>query len=36
VVAYDELPLTPENEKLLSVKAQHPDALVESSPAPIK
>jgi len=36
VVAYDELPLTPENEKLLSVTAQHPDARVESSPLPIK
>jgi hypothetical protein len=36
VVAYDELPLTPENQKLLSVTAQHPDARVETSPAPVK
>jgi hypothetical protein len=29
VVTYEELPLTPANEKLLSVKAQHPGATVE-------
>jgi hypothetical protein len=32
VVAYEELPMTAENEKLLSVTAQHPDARVETTP----
>ena len=32
VVTYEELPLTAENEKLLSVTAQHPDARVETPP----
>jgi len=36
VLAYQELPLTPENEKLLSLTAQHPDARVETSPVPAK
>jgi hypothetical protein len=36
VLAYEELPLTPENEKLLSLTAQHPDARVETSAAPTK
>jgi hypothetical protein len=36
VLAYDELSTTPDNEKLLSVAAQHPGASVETgtSPAP--
>jgi hypothetical protein len=33
VVAYEELPVTAENEKLLSVTAQHPAARVETAPA---
>jgi hypothetical protein len=36
VLAYEELQLTPENEKLLSLTAQHPDARVETSAAPTK
>ena len=28
VVIYDELPMTPDNAKLLSITAQHPDARV--------
>ena len=36
VLAYEELPLTPENEKLLSLTAQHPDARVQTSAAPNK
>jgi hypothetical protein len=35
VVAYEELSLTPENEELLSVSAQHPDARVQTGPAPL-
>jgi hypothetical protein len=34
VVTYEELALTTENEKLLSVSAQHPDARVQAGPAP--
>ena len=34
VVAYEELPLTAGNERLLSVTAQHPDARVQTAPAP--
>jgi hypothetical protein len=34
VTAYQELPLTPENERLLSIAAQHPDARVQATPAP--
>src|SRR5262249_54112555 len=33
VVTYEELPMTAENEKLLSVTAQHPQARVETTPA---
>jgi len=33
VVAYEELPLTPENERLLSITAQHPGASVETESA---
>jgi len=36
VLTYEELPLTPENEKLLSLTAQHPDARTETSAAPAK
>lgn len=36
VTAYEELPITPENEELLSITAQHPDARVETTPAPTK
>jgi hypothetical protein len=36
VLAYEELPLTSENKRLLSVMAQHPDAKVETDPAPTK
>jgi hypothetical protein len=36
VVAYDELPMTPDSAKLLSITAQHPDARVRSSSAPVK
>jgi hypothetical protein len=38
VVTYEELPITSENEKLLSVIAQHPDARVASGapPAPTR
>jgi hypothetical protein len=36
VIIYEELSLTPENAQLLSVTAQHPNAFVETSPAPIK
>jgi hypothetical protein len=32
VVTYEELPMTPENAKLLSITAQHPGARVDSSP----
>jgi hypothetical protein len=34
VTAYDELPITAESEKLLSVTAQHPDARVQQGDAP--
>jgi hypothetical protein len=34
VTAYEELALTPENEKLLSISAQHPGARVQSGAAP--
>jgi hypothetical protein len=34
VITYEELSLTPENEKLLSITARHPDAPVDTSPAP--
>jgi hypothetical protein len=34
VVTYEELPLTPTNESLLSITAQHPDAKVQTGPAP--
>jgi hypothetical protein len=36
VLAYEELPRTSGNERLLSVKAQHPDAKVELDAAPTK
>jgi hypothetical protein len=36
VLAYDELPLTSENRKLISLTAQHPDARVETRAAPAK
>jgi len=36
VMTYEELSLTPANEKLLSIIAQHPDASVETGPAPAK
>jgi hypothetical protein len=36
VVAYEELPVTPDNEKLLSITAQHPDARVSTRQAPMK
>jgi hypothetical protein len=32
VVTSEELPVTPENEKLLSIAAQHPDARVDTNP----
>ena len=32
VVTYEELPITPENEQLLSITEQHPRASVETSP----
>ena len=32
VITYEELPITPENEKLLSIAAQHPDASVDTNP----
>jgi hypothetical protein len=32
VITYEELPMTPENEELLSITAQHPSASVETSP----
>jgi hypothetical protein len=32
VAAYEELPATPENEKLLSITAQHPRATVDTNP----
>ena len=36
VLAYEELPLTPANQSLLSLTAQHPNARVETSAAPTK
>jgi len=36
VLTYQELPLTSENEKLLSLTAQHPAAKVDTSAAPTK
>jgi hypothetical protein len=38
VTAYDELPISPENEKLVSITAQHPDARVQQgvAPGPVK
>lgn len=36
VNAYEELPLTPANEKLLSITAQHPGARVETASVPSK
>jgi hypothetical protein len=32
VVTYEQLSMTPQNEKLLSITAQHPDARVETNP----
>ena len=32
VITYEELPITPDNEKLLSITAQHPRASVHTSP----
>jgi hypothetical protein len=31
VVIYEELPMTPDNAKLLSITAQHPDARVSTN-----
>jgi hypothetical protein len=36
VVTYEELPMTPDNAKLLSITAQHPDARVRTRSAPTK
>jgi hypothetical protein len=36
VVSYEELPMTPDNAKLLSITAQHPDARVLMRDAPAK
>jgi hypothetical protein len=36
VLVYEELPLTSENKRLLSVTAQHPNAKVETDAAPTK
>jgi hypothetical protein len=36
VLAYEELPLTSENERLVSLTDQHPDARVETIAAPTK
>jgi hypothetical protein len=36
VLAYEELPLTSENEKLLSIIAQHPGASVQAGSLPAK
>jgi hypothetical protein len=36
VLTYEELPLTPTNQNLLSLTAHHPNARVETSPAPTK
>jgi hypothetical protein len=34
VITYEELPITPENELLFSISAQHPRASVETGPPP--
>jgi hypothetical protein len=34
VITYEELPITPENELLLSISAQHPRASVDTAPPP--
>lgn len=34
VVTYEELPITPQNEALLSISAQHPSASVDTAPPP--
>jgi hypothetical protein len=36
VVAYEELPMSPDNAKLLSITAQHPQARVQTRAAPTK
>jgi hypothetical protein len=36
VVTFQELPMTPDNAKLLSLTAQHPQARVSTRPAPVK
>lgn len=36
VISYEELSVTPENEMLLSIPAQHPRALIVTRPAPAK
>jgi len=36
VVTYEELPMTPDNARLLSIAAQHPDAKVGTRTAPVK
>jgi hypothetical protein len=36
VVVYQELPLTPDNARLVSITAQHPDARVQTRAAPTK
>jgi hypothetical protein len=36
VVTYEELPVTPDTAKLLSISAQHPDARVQTRAAPSK
>jgi hypothetical protein len=36
VVTYEELPMTPDNAKLLSLTAQHPQARVSKRPTPVK
>lgn len=32
VIAYEQLPLTSQNEKLLSLTAQHPNARIDTNP----
>ena len=34
VITYEELPITPENETLLSITAQHPRASADTGPPP--
>jgi hypothetical protein len=36
VVTYEELPMTPANARLLSITAQHPNARVRTTSAPVK